>query len=304
MFHHYVNDDTQRLIERRKAWQSLVHVCRRWRSIIFGSPRHLNLQLVCTERSPVKDALDIWPSLPPIIQSYSAFQIGSVDNIVAVLERSDRVCQIHLVNLQSSDLEMIFAAMQQPFPELTDLSLQFRCGAVPVVPESFLGGSAPRLQNLRLYGISSPGSPKLILSATHLVGLTLRDIPHSGYIPPDVMVTALSSLTSLQGLTLKFRSPRSCPDQATSASLDTLCPSRSQIFSVQGGHRIFGGPRGLHRCPSSQLLAHNLLQWYCIKHTTIYATHQSHVKVESTRKGLYYHFGWRRQPRLFITDIW
>jgi hypothetical protein len=192
IFHHYVNDDTQRLIERGKAWQSLVHVCRRWRSLIFGSPRHLNLQLVCTERTPVKDALDIWPSLPLIIQSYSAFQIGSVDNVVAVLERSDRVCQIHLANLQSSDLEIIFAAMQQPFPELTDLSLHPRCGAVPAVPDSFLGGSALRLRNLRLHGIPFPGLPKPLLSATDLVGLTLRDILHSGYIqcpPPSVLLT-------------------------------------------------------------------------------------------------------------------
>ena len=26
-----------------ERWQSLVHVCRRWRSIVFGSPRRLNL---------------------------------------------------------------------------------------------------------------------------------------------------------------------------------------------------------------------------------------------------------------------
>ena len=32
----------------REAWQTLVHVCRRWRSIVFGSPRRLDLQLVCT----------------------------------------------------------------------------------------------------------------------------------------------------------------------------------------------------------------------------------------------------------------
>jgi hypothetical protein len=31
-----------------EAWQSLVHVCRRWRSVVFGSPRRLNLRLVCT----------------------------------------------------------------------------------------------------------------------------------------------------------------------------------------------------------------------------------------------------------------
>ena len=32
-----------------EAWQSLVHVCRRWRNIVFGSPLRLNLALVCTD---------------------------------------------------------------------------------------------------------------------------------------------------------------------------------------------------------------------------------------------------------------
>ena len=31
-----------------EAWQTLVHVCRRWRSVVLGSPRRLGLQLVCT----------------------------------------------------------------------------------------------------------------------------------------------------------------------------------------------------------------------------------------------------------------
>jgi hypothetical protein len=43
-----------------------------------------------------------------------------MDNIIAVLERSDRVCRISLTNVSSSDLE----EMQQPFPELLFLFLQ------------------------------------------------------------------------------------------------------------------------------------------------------------------------------------
>ncbi|KAH9968533.1 hypothetical protein BGW80DRAFT_1338084, partial [Lactifluus volemus] len=34
-------------------WQRLAHVCRRWRHIIFDSPRSLNLQLFCTYGTPV-----------------------------------------------------------------------------------------------------------------------------------------------------------------------------------------------------------------------------------------------------------
>ena len=215
IFDQYVNDDAQNLTERERAWRSLVHVCRRWRRIVFGSPRHLNLQLVCRDTTPARDTLDVWPALPLIIRSYSAHQTGSADNITAVLERSDRVCQIYLADVQSLDLEILLAAMQQPFPELTNLLLYSKGEIVPVVPGSFLGGSAPSLRTLQFRGIPFPELPKLLVSATHLVDLYLHDTPHSGYISPNVMVATLSALTSLSSFWLKFQSPRSCPDLAS-----------------------------------------------------------------------------------------
>jgi hypothetical protein len=65
-----------------------------------------------------------------------------------------------------------------------------------------LGGTAPRLRS------PFPGLPKLLLTATHLVYLSLYNTPRSGYIPPDVMATSLSALTSLESLHLQFRHPR------------------------------------------------------------------------------------------------
>ena len=32
------------------GWQTLVHVCRRWRRIVFASPCHLDLKLYCTRQ--------------------------------------------------------------------------------------------------------------------------------------------------------------------------------------------------------------------------------------------------------------
>jgi F-box-like len=229
IFHHYLNDDAQHPIERGKAWQSLVHVCRRWRSIIFASPRHLDLQLVCQERTGARDTLDVWPALPLVIWCHG---IGSVDNIIAVLERRDRVCQINLWNVQSSDLEILLAAMQQPFPELRHLSLHSLGETVPVVTDSFLGGSAPRLEFLQLNRIPIPGLLKLLLSSTHLVDLYLTNIPHSVYIAPDMMVTILSKLTSLEELTLTFQSPRSCPalQELTEGRTMEVLPALQNIF--------------------------------------------------------------------------
>ena len=185
---------TKKLVE---GWQPLVHVCQRWRSVVFGSPRHLNLRLGCNPRTPqaAKD-LDIWPALPLFIWGHGE----SVDNILALLEHSNRVCEIHLDCVSSLHLEDISAAMQVPFPELMVLGLGAESGhdTMSVLPDSFLGGSAPRLQTLVFQGIPFPGLPRLLLSATHLVTLSLFDIPHSGYIPPEAMVTALSTLTCLQ----------------------------------------------------------------------------------------------------------
>ena len=204
-----------------ESWQTLVHVCRRWRTIVFGSPHRLKLQLVCTNKTPAGDTLDVWPPLPLSIRASHSF-LGSMTNpmksedIISVLECSDRVHDIVLENVLYSELEDILKAMQEPFPELTKLMifLDEKEPELPL-PDLFLGGSAPRLQVLVLSHILSPALPKLLLSTTHLAYLTLQEIPHSAYISPEVMATVLSTLTSLKYLFLGFQSPQSFPDQAS-----------------------------------------------------------------------------------------
>ena len=204
-----------------RGWQTLVHVCRQWRSVVFGSPRRLNLGLFCGAGTPGRDTLDVWPAFPLVIDCrfLSDLRIEMEDIMVAVLERSDRVHKICLGGMSGSALEKVSAAMQVPFPELTDLQLWLHRDeiheTVPVLPDSLLGGSAPRLRQLELYDIPFPGLPKLLLSATHLVDLDLIDIPDSGYFSPGAMVTALPALTNLWRLRLEFRSPRSHPDPAS-----------------------------------------------------------------------------------------
>jgi hypothetical protein len=198
---------------RIEAWQSLVHVCRRWRTLVFRSPRRLNLQLFCTPKTPAKDTLDVWPALPLIV--WGPMTLSGTGNVIAALEQSNRVCRVILWGLAGWQLENVFAAMQVPFPELTDLRLRSNGETLPVTPDSFLGGSAPRLQYFELSGILFPGLQKLLLSATHLVYLGLFDIPHSGYISPEAMVALLCALSSLESLSLHFRYPQSRPDGET-----------------------------------------------------------------------------------------
>jgi hypothetical protein len=195
-----------------QAWHTLVHVCRKWRYIVFGSPRRLNLRLFCTEKTPVKEMLAVWPPLPIVV-----WQDGdprwSIDNIMAALEHNDRVCKISLSDVTSLELEEVLALMQKPYLALTDLRIWCRYDhrAAPIVPKSILGGSAPRLRHLRLNYIPFPGLPKLLLSATHLVALDLWNIPNSGYFTPEAIVAGLSTSTRLEEFWLLFEHPLSRP---------------------------------------------------------------------------------------------
>src|SRR6266849_4292361 len=201
------NDEEKTEIE---AWQLLVHVCRRWRNVVFQSPRRLNLQLCCSPETPIKDTLDVWPALPLIVAGNMAWSSGT-DNITAALGQSNRVCKVNLVDILDWQLEEVLAAMQVPFPKLTFLLLWSdgeTLPAIPIpIPDSFLGGSVPRLRVFSLTGILFPGMSNLLSSANHLVELWLQNIPHSGYISPEAMVALLSLLSNLEKLTLEFQSP-------------------------------------------------------------------------------------------------
>jgi hypothetical protein len=162
----------------------------------------------------MEETLDLWPPLPIVIAARPD-RNWDVYNIIVALEHTDRICRLDIDSFPSSELEEVLEVMHQPFPELTSLELRLHPRSADetalVDPDSFLGGSAPRLELLFLRGISFPGLPKLLLSATHLVCLTLSEIPHSGYISPEAMVTGLAALTRLETLFVKFNSPRSRP---------------------------------------------------------------------------------------------
>ena len=216
-------------------WHALVHVCRKWRKVVFGSPRRLGLKLRCKAGTPVRETLDAWPPLPIIIELGYCGSYG-VDSITAALEHNDRIYQLDFFDFLNSKFEKVLAAMQQPFPTLKHLRLSPMDGKSPLdpFPASFLGGSVPHLQTLRMGRIPFPELPKLLLSATHLVDLRLFSVPYSGYISPEVMVTCLSVLTKLETLFIEFPhlERRSSPLQTR-----TLLPILSKLwFKGAGGY--------------------------------------------------------------------
>jgi hypothetical protein len=147
-------------------------------------------------------------------------------------DNRDRICGIDF-HLIISELRNLFQVMQEPFPALTHIDIQYReldeyefglHGPIPAIPDGFLGGSAPKLQSLKLASIPFPALPKLLLSTTGLVYLRLSHIPESGNISPKELVTGLAASPKLKSFIMEFQPPHFLPDQGrpTRAVLPSL----------------------------------------------------------------------------------
>jgi F-box-like len=225
-------------------WEKLVHVCRSWRHIIFDSPVRLNLQLFCTENSPVRELLDVWPPFPLAIRftDYEDSLDSTIDNLIAALEHRDRVreIQIRLTMPRVRPPQQIFTAMEEPFPVLRSLSLGWSVLlGEKILPDSLLNGSSPCLRRLTLLGISFPSLPQFLLSTSDLTSLNLINIPNSGYISPETMATSLSALPKLECLIINFKStPVPYPERPALVQTRLILPALTSI-GFQGVSEYF-----------------------------------------------------------------
>ena len=213
-------------------------MCHRWRSIVFASPNILDLRLVLGPRTRV-ELLGIWPPLLIVITNTTGRTTPEYYDFSAAIAHRNRVCEIDL-RLEQFQLQLLASAMQEQFPVLIHLKLEVPqdphdYGQKIPLPDEFLGGFAPRLQSLNLKSIPFPTLPKFLLSATDLVRLMLWDIPNSGYISPEAIVTSLAVLANLKFLTIGFEYSLSFPDQERHPPLltHTVLPVLTH-FEVQG----------------------------------------------------------------------
>ena len=216
-------------------WQPLVHVCQRWRRIVFASPHYLHLQLLCDNKTPAMDSLNIWPPLPIVI-CYQPDYVNGDQNIIAALEHHDRITRIILPKISRPILELFSPFMQDPLPALRELD--FSGTSAPTLPEAFLGGSAPCLQSCALCGIAFPGLTKLLTSTSQLVRLILDDLPDSGYIPPDAMGSCLATLPNLNRLTIGFKPSRSRPRLTGPPPARDILPSLTDFHFTGSGEYL------------------------------------------------------------------
>ena len=220
---------------QQTEWYTLVYVSQRWRNIVFGSPHRLNLQIFCTSSMLPRKRLDAWPALP-IVLSANFYQLYEQDNIKAVLERNERVSQISIPILRHGRNDFdVLAALEKPFPVLTDLSLWSTIPSEPIFPDpdKFLGGST-RLRSLSLSFMPIPEVPKLLPSFTDLVNLRLNRVPAWSRFSPKEIVTGLSALTRLEVFHLSLSEPFLWENQPSSPPTRAVLPSLT-VLEFEGG---------------------------------------------------------------------
>ena len=143
----------------------LVHVCHTWRRVLFATPAHLGVSLICDSRTPLKELLARSPPLPLIVYwgSSGTFDTDdSLENILCALKHPDRVRRITL-RMCVRSLHKIFSSVKGPFPILETLQLFCSFDSGPCInPSRF---EAPKLRHLQLSNLTilSPSTQSQLL---------------------------------------------------------------------------------------------------------------------------------------------
>ncbi|KAI9451044.1 hypothetical protein BJY52DRAFT_1419288 [Lactarius psammicola] len=200
IFHCYLDASPQ-------FWLRLVHICRKWRHIIFASRRALHIRLFCAHGTPVLNTLHYWPALPIVVQYGGSLALDppapeDEDNIMAALKQSDRVSSISLT-VTTSLLEKL-SAIERPFSQLEDLVLLSRDSMLQTLPSAFRWG--PRLRSLHSTRIAFPELLQLLHSSRNLVDLQLHEVINPWHLSPEALTDALSGVPQLQSLSLHLLS--------------------------------------------------------------------------------------------------
>ena len=108
------------------SWHRLVHVCQRWRSVVFASPNFLGLRLTWTCAENKAENIGIWPSLPIVIwNGIYSLKLGGGDFDVFLDVATVHRNRIWGINLYptSWEFQRLASVMQDEFPALTHINL-------------------------------------------------------------------------------------------------------------------------------------------------------------------------------------
>ncbi|KAI9445985.1 hypothetical protein H4582DRAFT_519707 [Lactarius indigo] len=189
-------------------WYTLVHICRRWRRLVFASSIRLNLQLRCTFGTPVNDMIRHSPPFPLVLDyGPHILKKWTAEDELGFLLASQHLPRVSEIVLSAPGLTLakLTTGMTEVAPRLETLSLHSQTSEI-VLPKRFLEGGAPQLCHLILTGAALSPLQPLLSSATSLVSLVLERIPSSAYFSPDSLVAQLRTMPSLQVLSISFLS--------------------------------------------------------------------------------------------------
>jgi hypothetical protein len=167
----------------------------------------LQLQLFCTHGTPVLKTLNVWPTLPIVVQ-YGGSPVHDLpateneDKVMAALNHSDCITSISLT-VTNFLLEKL-SAIERPFSALEDLVLLSQNGMQLTLPSTFQWG--PRLCYLNTTRVTFPSLLQLLDSSKNLVDLCLHQVLNPSLFSPAAIMTALSRMVQLQSISLHFLS--------------------------------------------------------------------------------------------------
>lgn len=180
-------------------WFELIHVCKRWRTIMFASASRLGLCLILTPEKGgnMKTILSRhFPPLPIEIHYYRPVKTKDIGRMLAALKRPDRIRRIYLI-ASTALLNRFFKATKGAFPALETLELGDQNSKELKIPATFLKGPDLHLRSLKLHSISLPSASvsRLLSSTPALTNLYL--VIDTDVSPPPAMSFLLSHLHGL-----------------------------------------------------------------------------------------------------------
>jgi hypothetical protein len=180
-------------------WFKFIHVCKRWRAVMFASSSRLDLCFVLKPKmgGHMKTIMSRhFPPLPIQIKydrEYPALKSKDMSRVLAALKRPDRIRGIAFTG-DSDNFRKLFKATKCPFPALESLELCVD-HATLTIPVTFLRGSVSHLRTLSLHHFSLQSISRFLSSIPTLTYLSLVFYDDIGL--PSSMLRLFSNLQSM-----------------------------------------------------------------------------------------------------------
>jgi hypothetical protein len=190
----------QHNVHNYQWWFKLIHVCKRWRAVIFASFFRLGLCFVLKPKmgGHMKTIMSRhFPPLPIQIKYDKRDQNltpKDMSRVLAALKRPDRIRGISFTG-NSDNIGKLFKATKCPFPALESLELYVERCTTLSIPVTFLKGSDLHLRTLSLRHFSLSSTSRFISSIPTLTHLSLVLFADIGL--PSAMLQFFSNLQGM-----------------------------------------------------------------------------------------------------------